>query len=128
MCFKQLVFSVNGQFSHIRNRQFKQKKQDFYRTVNYINDHFTENITIQSLSKELFIGRDRLSKVFLKYAGTSLSTYISTLRINRATQLIENGYGITVAALESGFQSVRTFNDVYKKITNSSPSKILKNK
>lgn len=106
----------------------KKEKQDFYRTVNYINDHFTENITIQSLSKELFIDRGRLSKVFLKYAGTSLSTYISTLRINRATQLIENGYGITVAALESGFQSVRTFNDVYKKITNSSPSKILKNK
>ena len=70
--------------------------------------------------------RGRLSKLFTKYAGMKLTQYINRLRISAAIQLIENGMGVTEAAYESGFQSIRTFNDVYKKNMHSCPNKIKK--
>ena len=108
------------------NVAIKKEKADFYRIVEYVNDNFRENITVQSIAQEFFISRGRLSKMFSKYAGVPLNHYVNSLRISEAIHLIENGTGITEAAFESGFQSIRTFNDVYKKIINSNPRNMTK--
>ena len=81
-----------------------------------------EDININSLSNKLFLPRGRLSAIFTKYSGTSLNEYMNSLRIQNANILLKQGYTITEAAMESGFQSIRTFNNVYKKITGITPS------
>ena len=93
----------------------KKEKQDFYEVVKYVNEHFKEDITVQSVAATLYTDRGRLARIFLKYAGVSLNEYINTLRLGEALKLIDAGYKITDAALESGFQTVRTFSNVYKK-------------
>jgi AraC-like DNA-binding protein len=54
----------------------------------------------------------------------SLNSYINTLRIAKAAALIRGGAPITEAALEAGFQSVRTFHDVYRRMQNAAPRKL----
>ena len=93
----------------------KKEKYDFYETVKYVNEHFKEDITVQSIAECMYSDRGRLSRIFLKYSGMTLSEYINTLRLNEAIKLIDTGVKITDAALESGFQTVRTFSNVYKK-------------
>jgi transcriptional regulator GlxA family with amidase domain len=56
----------------------------------------------------------------------SLNEYIYSLRIKKANYLMKQGCSITEAALCSGFQSVRTFNNTYKKITGIVPSEYRK--
>lgn len=102
------------------------EKQDFYRIAEYINTHYKEELTVTSISKELYFSRGHLAAIFKKYAGVSVTDYINTLRITNANYLLKNGASATEAALESGFQSIRTFNNVYKAVMNTTPTKYAK--
>ena len=102
-------------------RREKKEKEDFHRVVAYVNEHFTEDITVGSTAKALYIDRGKLSRLFLTFGGMSLTDYINSLRIVRAGELIKAGRPITEAALESGFQSVRTFHDVYRRMMHAAP-------
>lgn len=100
----------------------KGERKEFYDIVEYINKHFTEDISVQGIANAMYMGRSKLSRIFTQYAGTSLNTYINGLRISKANELLNAGADVTDAAFESGFQSIRTFNSVYKKIVGVTPS------
>ena len=104
----------------------KSDRQEFYKITEYINSHYTEDINVENISGKLFIPRGRLSKIFSKFAETDVNTYINSLRVNMVNGLLENGESITDAALASGFQSMRTFNNTYKKIMGITPSEYIK--
>jgi AraC-like DNA-binding protein len=103
-------------------------RNDFYKITEYINAHYTENINVESIAQSLHIHRGKLPKLFAKYAETDVMTYVNSLRINHANLLLKNGTEITDAALDSGFQSIRTFNNIYKKIMGITPSEYIKTK
>lgn len=98
------------------------ERMEFFRIIEYVNQNFHGLHTTQDIARALFIPRARLSAVFAHYAGVSLKDYIHTLRIQKANSLLAQGHSITYAALESGFQSIRTFNSVYKRVTGQTPS------
>ena len=99
----------------------EKERQEFHRIVAYVNEHFTEPMTVGSIASALYIDRGKLSRLFLSYSGQPLTSYITALRLARAAQLLREGTSVTVAALESGFQSVRTFHDVYRRTQNATP-------
>jgi len=101
-------------------------RNEFYKLTEYINVHYTENINVESIARSLHIHRGKLSKLFAKYAETDVTTYINSLRINHANLLLKSGTEITQAAFESGFQSIRTFNSIYKRIMGITPSEYKK--
>lgn len=103
-------------------------RQVFYKIVEYINAHFKEDISVGSISSDLYLSRGRLAEVFKKYSGVSITEYISSLRINNANYMLMNGATVTEAALESGFSSVRTFNNIYKSIMGMTPSEYVRKK
>ena len=103
-------------------------RQEFYGIIKFINERFKEDITVESIAKALFLSRGRLSSIFKKYSGAGVSEYINRLRIKNANSLLSEGKSITDAAFESGFQSIRTFNNVYKSIMDLTPSEYLKKK
>lgn len=103
------------------------EKQIFYEIAEYINLRFTENITVQSIARDMFVSRGRISSIFEKYAGTDINAYKNSLRVNKANELFESGMAdITEVAYQSGFQTIRTFNNTYKKIMGITPSEYIK--
>ncbi len=102
------------------------ERKIFFQTLDYVNEHFTEPINVSVLSKELFYPRGKLSSIFVKYSGARLGDYINRLRVQRANELLSEGESITNAAFLSGFQNIRSFNNVYKDIMGTSPSEFLK--
>ncbi len=115
--YSALYFLLMRKFSFTdKSKIEKSEKRVFYEIVNYVNENYSENITVQSVASSLFIDRSRISKIFSKYSGMNLNYYINFLRVKKAVQLIDKGEKTTKAAMESGFQSVRTFNNFYKKI------------
>lgn len=101
----------------------KRSERDFADAVTYVNEHFTEDITVESIARALYTDRGRLSRLFRASAGISLPSYINTLRLGRAATLLEAGATVTAAALESGFQSVRTFHDVFRRAHGTPPKR-----
>ena len=102
------------------------ERMEFYRITEYISANLRGELTAISLSKALFISRGRLTSIFHKYAGVTLGEYVSSLRIQHARSLLEKGCSVTEAAFESGFQSIRTFNSTYKRLTGETPSQYIK--
>jgi len=88
------------------------KKQDVTTIKNvllYIEEHFKENITLESISKHFGYTSCHLSRIFHSYFTMSISRYINTMRI----KYIESKKGTTKNLLyliyESGFQSPQTY-------------------
>lgn len=102
------------------------ERMEFYKAADFANRHYTSNINIQIMAGRLYIPRARLAKLFRKYSGTGLNEYINTLRIRHANQLLMGGSPVTQAAIESGFQSIRTFNQACKDQTGMTPTEYIK--
>ena len=98
------------------------ERREFYNVVEWINRHCTQAINIQTTAAQLYVPRGRLARLFRKYSGMDMNEYINSQRINHANQLLMQGYRIAEAATESGFQSIRTFNNTYKEQMGCTPS------
>ncbi|MBQ9132627.1 MAG: helix-turn-helix transcriptional regulator [Clostridia bacterium] len=106
----------------------REQQRDFYQVVEYINAHFDEHVTVNSIAGHFHFSRGKLSVIFKRYAGISVSDYTNTLRVKNANALLTRGATVTEAALSSGFESTRTFNNVYKRIMGMTPSEYLNKK
>lgn len=86
-----------------------------------------EMLDVESLSEELGVTSRHLRRVFQEEVGVSPKELADLNRLNFAQKLIqETKLGLTEIALASGFNSLRRFNDAYKKRYHRSPSTIRK--
>ena len=94
------------------------------RVIEYINEKYTERITLDELSMLCGITKFHLAREFKRITGQTVFSYINTLRCKKAEALIVAGKSTTEAALESGFESLSYFSRTYKNLMGASPSKI----
>ncbi|MGM9551255.1 MAG: helix-turn-helix domain-containing protein [Clostridia bacterium] len=92
-----------------------------YRLVDYMEKHFTEDITLETTAEALYISKYTLSRVFGKSLGQSYNDYLNNLRVRYVIEKMENGERISEAAFDAGFNNLRTFNRAFKKVTNLTP-------
>lgn len=78
----------------------------------------------QQLAERLSISESRLSHIINRYFGHNLNILLNQRRVDEAKQRLVNEpkSQITVIAFEVGFNSIATFNRVFKEITGISPS------
>ncbi len=113
-------------FGEERSKEYSETQKDFLRILDYVNIHYEENINVKILAEELFMYRGRVSALFKKYSNMSLNEYVYSLRIKKANEFMEQGSSIIEAALQSGFQNVRTFNRIFKKTVGITPTEYKK--
>ncbi|SFT02441.1 AraC-type DNA-binding protein [Zhouia amylolytica] len=84
-----------------------------------------QELTLQKLSERMKITSKQLSQLINQTADKNYSLYISELRVQEAIALMKNekykDYKIAAIAYESGFNSISSFNAVFKKITGQTP-------
>ena len=91
--------------------------------------YFREKVVIDKVSEELFISKSTVSRIFSQKLKISFNDYVNLLRLNEFFNILEGERcTITAAALSAGFQTVRTFNNVFMKHYGISPSEYVKNK
>lgn len=92
--------------------------------LNYINEHFAEDLSLDSLSKKFGYCKQHFSSLFNKYIGRGLNSYINNLRIENALKMMNdenNKKAVITIAFECGFKSLATFYrclESYKKENN----------
>ena len=122
-----LFYLLQRHFPAKEPARFGKDADLFLATVQYVNDHFTEDdLTVQKIAKQLSVTREKLSIVFTRYAGLSLKQYVNTLRVDRVNQLLMEGWSVARAGLESGFNSIRTFGYAYHSVMGMSPTEYLR--
>lgn len=104
------------------NSKRAQQFYDMQCLLEFLNENFTEDVTLKSASKYMGFSECHFSRVFKQMIGTSFVTYLNTLRVEYAAELMMNKSGtILDIALSSGFNNIRTFNRVFKSITGYTP-------
>lgn len=109
-----------------KNARFSQKEKQNYQkllsAVKYIDTHFKENITLDSLAQKVAYSRCYFSSIFKKCMGMSIWDYICIKRIEEALTLIKTtDENILDIALDCGFNNTVNFNKIFKKYTNVTP-------
>ncbi len=94
--------------------------------LDYLNLHYTEDITITDLSTHFSIDKSHLSHLFKEYVGMSVLTYVITRRIQHFNQIISTGLSIEEAAFKSGFRNYSNFFRLYKKYMKTTPTEFKK--
>ena len=89
--------------------------------IDYLNQHLTEEISIDSLASRFFISRYYLMHTFKEETGYTIGNYLSTKRLLLAKELITSGMNITEACFTCGFHNYSTFSRAYKKAFGVSP-------
>ncbi len=85
------------------------------RVIEFIHNHITENLSIDIISKSLFLNKYYLMHLFKSETGYTIGNYITSKRLLHAKSMIENNIPVTTACYECGFNSYSAFSRAYKK-------------
>lgn len=90
--------------------------------IKYINDHLTENLSLDQITTTLFVTKTYLCHIFKKRTGISIVQYITSKRILLADELMANGMSASEACYKSGFGNYSNFYKSYTKVMGHSPT------
>ncbi len=99
------------------------KKETFLHCLEYVQNHFNQNITLDEISKRFAISRSSFCNLFLSAAGVPFKEYLNTYRIQSACQMLKEGEKASSVAEKCGFSDFSTFYRNFKKRIGLSPTK-----
>ncbi|MDR2477430.1 MAG: AraC family transcriptional regulator [Treponema sp.] len=90
----------------------------------YIAENFDNpNLSVEMAAKEARLNKFYFSRLMKEQTGQTFSEYLSHMRLHRAEQyLVESDMPVTDIAYNCGFNSIATFNRLFKTYTGTSPS------
>lgn len=118
---------VNTPSEKVLSKKEQEERALGLRIKKYIDTHFSEELTLDSISAALHISSYYLSHVFKNMTGYSPIRYITKRRIGEAQSLlISTTKSITDIALEVGYDSPGYFDRVFSKEIGMTPKKFRK--
>ncbi|MBR6402229.1 MAG: helix-turn-helix transcriptional regulator [Eubacterium sp.] len=93
---------------------------DVMRRLIMVTDYIKNNLTSDDLSQGAMaemagISRDYFSRIFKNFTGMNYSKWLNMIRLEKATELLsQKDMTLTEVAMLSGFQSIPSFNRVFR--------------
>ena len=99
------------------------KKLSVVEVKEYLEQHYAEKISLDELSKQFFINKYYLTRVFKEQFGQSITAYLTSLRITHAKQLLRfSEKSVEEIGLECGLGQLHYFSRVFKEVEGVPPS------
>ncbi len=97
-------------------------------TLNYIDEHYTENITLTSMAEIVYANASYLGYLFKKELGVSCVEYVNQKRIDRAARyLLETNMKVYEIMDDVGITDKNYFLRLFKKYKGKTPTEYRKN-
>lgn len=103
--------------------QFSDVITRYKQLLNYIDLEY-EHITYQNAVQFMKMSDAYFSRYFKRQAGMTFSQYLNVVRIEKAVQLLDSAptMKITDVMLRCGFNTIRSFNRVFRAVTGFTPT------
>lgn len=122
LVIKQLGGNFDNKPMHSENETFKP-------IVEYINENYWQDLTIQLLSQKYYISVSYLCQLFKKETGSTFTNYISDLRINCACEMLKKSdIPVFEIGKKVGYRDYFYFSKLFKKITGKTPTQFRENR
>lgn len=93
-----------------------------FRIIQYIEEHYTEPISLKSIADDLKVSEKYVSRIFSSRIKMNFRKYLGVIRAEYASSLLRTTKDkIITIAENAGFESLSTFNRVFHDIYGVSP-------
>ena len=100
----------------------KRNKYDIQKIKEYLDEVFTDSISLDELSNKFFINKYYLTRVFKDNYGTTINNYILEKKITKAKELLRfSDYSIEEIGRRCGINDPNYFSRLFKKIEGITP-------
>lgn len=123
---KACLYAVCNEYTKNIQLLPKTRKSDLMmqEIIDYIAENYNNKISLLDMSERLGYNYHYLSKCFHKIFSVSFTEFLNSYRLDAALTLLrETDKDIAEIALESGFQSIRSFNCIFKNRLGTTPMK-----
>jgi len=91
--------------------------------IDYVNQHYGEEISLADAANRVFLNRSYLSYLFVQETGSNFSDFLADLRLEKAKELLTAGGMKNYEVAEAvGYKDFRHFGQMFKKHTGMTPS------
>jgi YesN/AraC family two-component response regulator len=105
---------------------FENNKQYVLHCIEYIKNSFSDNLSLEEISKRSTMSKGSFCALFKKLTGRSFNSFLNLCRIQKATEYISEGYKLTAISSLCGYNDFSTFYRNFKKIMGVPPNEYKK--
>lgn len=98
---------------------------DAQKSINYIEAHLFENISIDNVSNHVYLSNDYFNKVFGIVTGFSVSEYIRNRRLSLSGEDLLSGIKVIDVALKYGYETPESFTKAFSRFHGITPSEVI---
>ena len=110
----------------IENTQIDTRTETVIKVLDYIKEHYAEEITLPQIGRIVGISVNYLCHCFREETQTTIKKYINFLRCNEAKNLLLDGNcSVTEVGLRCGYNNMSYFSKTYCNIMGELPSETL---
>ncbi|TYR74486.1 response regulator [Rossellomorea vietnamensis] len=92
------------------------------KALHYIHAHYTDELTLQNVADHIHISRNYFSILFKRLMDQNFIDYVIELRVKKAKALLrQTSLKVYEVAANAGFNDVKYFSKLFKKVTGQSP-------
>lgn len=118
---------IGTQIEDIAQSKEQQEVRPIKHCKQYINDHYGEQITLESMARELYLNPVYLGALFKSKTGISFTNWLLTVRIEKAKELLKTSkLSIYEIAEKVGYQDAKHFSRLFAKHEGIKPNEYRK--
>lgn len=102
-------------------KDIKKQSSQIQELCTYMEEHFSENITLDELVEMTPFGKSYLLRTFTKQLGVSPYRYLQAIRLEKAKKFLEQGIPSVEAAAMAGFSDQSHFTHYFKDFIGLTP-------
>jgi len=88
----------------------------------FIDEHFAERIDLNNIADEACFSKFHFIRLFNDIYKKTPHQYLSSVRIEKARELLTTGLNVADACYTVGFDSISSFTGLFKRITGHTPA------
>ncbi|NQX42999.1 Transcriptional regulator GlxA family, contains an amidase domain and an AraC-type DNA-binding HTH domain [Pedobacter steynii] len=123
---KHFVVDINkvNQTPFVVFKGFKKHDDELIKEIQtYIEQNFTDKITVTDLAEKYHITRRTFERRFLKATHLTVAEYMQRIKIEAAKKLLETGRrSVSEVMVIVGYTDTQSFRDAFKKVTDLTPT------
>ncbi|KIL38987.1 hypothetical protein SD70_22865 [Gordoniibacillus kamchatkensis] len=118
---------VTSSFQHAARQAAEKRKQRKSKLITdilrFLEEHYSEDISLQTLAEQFYVNSSYLSRLFKEEAGQIYTKYMMQLRIEKAKHLLKSTHKkVYEVSEEVGYTDVKYFNKIFKDMTGLTPA------
>ncbi len=120
---ENIVINIIIGIMELKREKNRNRSNDVVQQIKeYIQEHFTSEISLNEIAGKFYLNPYYLSQMFKKKTGMTYQNYVTSLRMEKARQLLAENYRVYEVCEMVGYSDTTYFSRIFERMTGCKPS------